>query len=250
MKAKVLLFFGVMLVPVMLNAQNDYWIQKGYDAPNSKEKIECFTKSIEKEGATVEAYFCRASAELEIKDFQSALRDYSKIIELDSTDAGAYYSRGFAEHFFIQDYKHALSDYTRAFEIDSTNAQYVYLMARLYMEMKDYPHAIICYKKVLKLNLRNLTFIGISMVSDSKAVNGFNKLMDLQTDSINCIIGLALSYYYTNDPENARKYLKQAKELKPVLKQGVKGFEAFKKEGRFYSAKDDKALKKMFKKLK
>lgn len=262
MKANVLLLMLCFTGnSILLSGQNDSWLQKGYDAPNSKEKIICFTKSIEEEGATVEAYFCRAGAELEIRDYQGAIGDYTRIIEMDPNDAGAYYSRGFARHHYIRDYRGALSDYSMAFEMDSTNASYVLLMGVLNSLLEDYPDAIACFKKGLQLCNDNIYALNIQEgvgitkteypgVDDRTGTASADKRKRIQPNYFDAILGLALAYYHTNDPVNAKKYFGQAIELMPGLKQGVKGLESLEKESCVIYPKDDKALKKMLRKFK
>jgi len=77
------------------------------------------------------------------------------------------------------------------------------------------------------------------------AINNFNQCLELKPDNIDAILGLALIYFYKNDLDNAKPYIKKAKELNDNLKLGVEGFESFKKEGWFYSTKDETALTKM-----
>jgi hypothetical protein len=62
MKAKVLILFGFMLIPMKLFAQNDYWFKKGMDEKKSEKQIEYFTKSIETEGAKAQTYLHRGDA--------------------------------------------------------------------------------------------------------------------------------------------------------------------------------------------
>jgi tetratricopeptide (TPR) repeat protein len=117
--------------------------------------------------------------------------------------------------------------------------------------MKDYPNAIGYYKKVLTLSpdnksaLDNLGYCYLANGDYSSALENFNKCSILQPDYIDAILGVTLAYYYKNDLMNAKKYLDRAKELKPILKQGVEGFESFKKEGWVYTEKDDNTLKKI-----
>src|SRR5208337_830231 len=124
------------------------------------------------------------------------------------------------------------------------------------MEMEDYPNAIDIYNKVLAIDpnhrstLDNLGYCYLAKNNYSAALEKFKKCIDLQPDLIDALIGITLTYYYQNDLVNAKKYLDRAKEVKPILKQGVNGYEIFKKEGWFYSDKDDNALKKMFVELK
>lgn len=262
MKTKILFSLLILIFnSVLLLGQNDSWLQKGYNAPNSKEKIKCFTKSIEEESATIEAYFSRAGAELEIKDYLGAVSDYTRIIEMDSNDAGAFYNRGFARHHYTKDYRGALADYSKAFGIDSTNAIYVSLMGLLNSLLEDWPNAIASYKKCLLIcsdNKNALNFqggVGMSKIEPSASGDhprkrSPDKLKRIQPDFADVTIGLALALFYTHDRVNAKRYFLQARELIPLLSQGVKGLESYETESCTIYPKDEKALKKMLKKFK
>ena len=58
-----------------------------------------------------------------LEEFSSAIESYSNAIEIDSTIASSYHSRGKA-HNKIGALEDALADYTHAIEIDSTNVQF------------------------------------------------------------------------------------------------------------------------------
>ena len=57
-------------------------------------------------------------------------------------------------------------------------------------------------------------------------------------------------YYYNNDKQNAKKFLNQAKKIKPFLNKGMEGLLELEKEGYSYSKKKKAAFKIMFKELK
>jgi tetratricopeptide (TPR) repeat protein len=96
----------------------------------------------------------------------------------------------------------------------------------------------------------NLGYSYLATGDTVSALENFNRCIKQKPDNIDAILGLALVYYYKNNMGNAKKFIDQAKGLNAVLKQGVEGFESFKKEGWFYSEKDDNALKKMFEEFK
>jgi tetratricopeptide (TPR) repeat protein len=228
MKSRILVILIITAgIPVLLAAQNDYWLQKGFEASSSAEKIQCFTKSIEVEGATIDAYFSRASAELEIRDYEGALNDYTRIIELDSGDAGSFYTRGFAKQYYLQDYRGALADYSRALGIDPANTSYLLLAGLLNCLLDDYPAAIDCYQKALKNNADRLSTKSEIEFINLMRYNPANS--DSRQNLVQCnfqppilfegLLGLALAYYNTKDLVNAKKYLDQAREFKPETMQ-------------------------------
>ena len=54
-------------------------------------------------------------------NYQGAISDWSKAIEINPQDAIAYYNRGLAKGD-LEDYQGAISDYTKAIEINPQNA--------------------------------------------------------------------------------------------------------------------------------
>lgn len=136
MKAKFILLFAVSLTPMVLCAQNDYWFQKGVNAANPNEKIEYFTKSIEKELANAATYFKRGLVKNDLQDFQGAIADYSKVIELDLKDTDTYYNCGKAK-FLIQDYKGALADFDKTIEIDLNNFDAILFHSIVNADLQD-----------------------------------------------------------------------------------------------------------------
>ncbi len=68
-------------------------------------------------GATIEEYVNSAFAHLERGDYEQAIEDYNKAIELDPDFAEAYYLRGVAYYVF-DDPEQAIEDFTKAIELD------------------------------------------------------------------------------------------------------------------------------------
>jgi tetratricopeptide (TPR) repeat protein len=247
-------FFSFILISMILPAQNTDWFEKGLNATKSTEQIEYFTRSIELGNEVSASYYCRASAKLEHGDIQGAIDDYSKCIEIDPDDAGAYFNRGMAKLQASVDFNEAMADLVKAYEIDPANPVYINMVNDLYLKKEDYPQGIIFYNKVLKLYpgnasvYCNLGYCHLAMQDYSAAMENFNKSVSLQPEKIDAILGIALLYYYKNDRVNAKKNLDQAKALNPILQQGIAGFEAFKKGGCIYNDRDNEVLKTMFSK--
>ena len=69
--------------------------------------------------------FSQGLEKYEAGNYQGAITDYYKAIEIDSQSAFAYYNRGIAK-YNLEDYQGAISDYTKAIEINPhySNPQY------------------------------------------------------------------------------------------------------------------------------
>jgi tetratricopeptide (TPR) repeat protein len=252
MKRMILYLFFILLTPEMLGAQSTTWFQRGLDATEPKEQIEYFTKSIELQENLSDSYFCRANARLSKGDVQGAIDDYSKCIDIDPEDAGAYYSRAVAKQQISIDYQGAVADLVKAFEIDPASPSCINLLNEVYMKNEDYHGAVKFYNKLLELYpdnaavYGNLGYCNLALKNYSSALKNFNTSLSLEPEQIAVILGIALVKYYNHNSAEAKKYLYQAIERYPILKQGAEGFEIFKNEGYIFNQKDDEALKKMF----
>jgi tetratricopeptide (TPR) repeat protein len=133
-----------------------YHREKKYD-----EAIENLTKSITLNGQNAKAYNARgvvyhdrAAARNRESDFDLAIADYTKAIELDKNYAGAYKNRAFA-YRKKNDLESAIADYTKAIEIypefqDAYNGRGFAYSRR--NKAGDRSRAIADYRQALKLN--------------------------------------------------------------------------------------------------
>ena len=70
---------------------------------------------------SVDGYWYRAYALVEIGKYSEAIADYSKSIELGDNDTNTFNNRGFAKEN-AKDFYGAISDYNKAIKIDSENS--------------------------------------------------------------------------------------------------------------------------------
>ena len=82
-----------------------------------EEAIINFTKAIEIDSKYIDAYRSRASARIWINDYEGIVNDHTKIIELNSEDSDAYESRGRAKAS-LNDYIGAIEDFNNAIELN------------------------------------------------------------------------------------------------------------------------------------
>ena len=158
-----------------------------------------------------------------MEDYDKAIKDLSKAIELDPDDSYNYYYRG--EIFYsIKQYSNAIKDYLKAKEITNEiiSEKYIYLnIAINYREIGDYNKALSYYNKEIELKEDALSYseraiFYYSFVKDVvKAGNDFKKALSISPDVNNIILK------YMNFLKNERKYddaLKLIKENKEIDK--------------------------------
>ena len=100
------------------------------------------------------AYFYRAYAKNNIKDYQGAIIDYSRAIEIEPEYAIAYSNRGVAK-YYLEDFRGAIIDYTKAIRIYPEYGLAYYNRALAKDNLQDYQGAIFDYSKAIKYDKSN-----------------------------------------------------------------------------------------------
>ena len=80
-----------------------------------------YTKAIELDPKSAEAYYTRGNAYADLNQYDKAITDYTKATELEPKAAVAYNNRGNA-YWELKQYEKAIADYTRAIELYPKNA--------------------------------------------------------------------------------------------------------------------------------
>ncbi|MFV7233961.1 tetratricopeptide repeat protein [Flavobacterium sp. ZB4R12] len=115
-------------------------------------EIKRCTESIEiYKPAHASTYYSRGNAKFHLQDYQSAIEDYTKAIEVDPNYGEAYYRRGFVMHS-LKHYLGAITDYSKAIEIYPNYASAYYYRGNAKRSLQDYRGAIQDYTKAIKLD--------------------------------------------------------------------------------------------------
>jgi len=120
---------------VSLSVGLAYLEQKQFD-----EAISEFTKVIEMKRALPEAYYNRGLAYAKKNDADHAIADYSKAIELNPRDADTYFNRGLA-YYKKDNLEEAIADYTKVIELNPRDGDVYYNRALAYSKKKEYDAA-------------------------------------------------------------------------------------------------------------
>lgn len=96
------------------------------------------------------AYENRAFAYLQKRDFDNAIADYNKIIEM-NPKSGSGYSLRAAVYFRQNDFDKALADYNKVIDLNPNNADGYSNRGNVYSAQKDYDKAFANYDKAIEL---------------------------------------------------------------------------------------------------
>jgi tetratricopeptide (TPR) repeat protein len=186
---KKLLFVAVLLVLVdlytpvhafqshALDMTLDHLFHKAYDYQKKGDctnAIKYYSQGLELEPRSRPAYEHRADCYYELHQYELAIADYSKAIELtrkpDLLLGIAYNNRGYA-YKELGKYDSAIADFTSAIRTDPKCANFYLGRAITYSERGDYAHAIADYDKVIELSPRyTLAYLKRGKVYESQGM--------------------------------------------------------------------------------
>lgn len=166
--------------------------------------IECSTKAIELLSKLVKrdpdyvenyasTYYNRGTAYSNKGEYDKAIKDYNKAIELNPDFAGAYNNRGFA-YYHQSDYDKAIENYNTAIELN--------------------PDDVGAY------NNRGAAYANVG--NYKKTIEDFTKAIELNPDSHEAYYNRGLAYTEKGDSDKASKDYNKAIELKKAYKKAIK----------------------------
>lgn len=151
-------FILILTLEAVCFAQTDlckqYAVEKDYDRA-----IEECTKQINGEVAIKYpeySYSNRGAAFANKKQFDKAISDYSKAIELNPQYVAAYFNRAIS-YANIKQYDQAVADYGKVIELSPANSAAYTGRATVYAKVRLYDKAIADYDKAIELNPNDST---------------------------------------------------------------------------------------------
>ena len=167
--------------------------------------IDLYTKVISKNNAPekiVSYYSKRANLYEILQQYDKALADYTKGIEMDPRNYVLYNFRG-GLYKKLKCYKEAIADYSKSIEIkpgEMNYSSYGYL-GGLYKELKQYDKAIADYSKTIELNPNNESFYYYrggaygNLGKFDKAIEYFNKAIELNPNNAKLYARCSEAYF-------------------------------------------------------
>ena len=146
-----------------------------------------FTDNIEKYPDCSTAYFNRASAKDDNNDFQGALLDYNKVIELQSNHLRSYTNRGVVM-CRLADYKRGLSDFNYVIKHTNNDIKAYYNRGLLFNTINRFAEAIPDFDKAILLKpdyaeaYNNRAVAYFNLKKYESALNDWNKAIELNSN--------------------------------------------------------------------
>ena len=177
-----------------------------------------------------EAYNNRANVHFRNRDYERAVQDYSKALELERGNVGAFIYRG---HAFknMELYDHAIQDYSEALVLDPENADAYTSIGNIHSLRGDHNNAIRNYDQALKLDSCDpFTYLSRGTALNAKgdldsAEADFGKTLELDPKSADAYAARGLVFIKKGAFDRALQDLDQALRLNPeyAFAQAVRG---------------------------
>ena len=200
---------------------------RGYEAETFEEKQAAYEKSIMYYSRVLklkpdlpDAFLNRGDAYLRKGDFDLALSDFSKAIEMNPNNVNAFLNRGDA-YLEREDFDLALSDFNKAIELNSDNADVYIYRGNAYLKYDKSNLALADFSKAIEMNSNDAAAYIIRGDAYFEhgdlnlALTDFGKAIELNPDNANAYIIRGKVYHKNGEFDLAKKDYEKAIELDP-----------------------------------
>jgi tetratricopeptide (TPR) repeat protein len=194
---------------------NLYMLMKQYD-----DALADFNKAVELDPKSAWIFAHRGSTYKRMGCYDDALRDLSHSIELDSTYIYAYGQRA-DTYREMERYDDAFNDYGRALELDPNDAFYIYELGYTRQVMGNNTAALMEYKRAVEVSpdyAPAIAFCGhihYKMGRYDDALKEFNRAIELESEDPFSLNGRGLTYLSMKHYAEAIKDFNRTIEVKP-----------------------------------
>jgi tetratricopeptide (TPR) repeat protein len=165
-------------------------------------------------------YWCRAILYVQLRRYEDAVDDSSKVIELDPKHAGAWHNRGVA-YGYLNQLDKALANLSTAVELDPDHAVAWHDRGIAYAYLNEFDNAVADLSKAVKLDPnyvaawydRGAAYNRLNRPQDALA--DYTKAIDLDPGFVSAWHNRGVTYSLLRQPENALSDLSRAIQLNP-----------------------------------
>ncbi len=98
----------------------------------------------------INEYFTKGLLELQLGDYDEAIRYFNSVIQMNPQQKEAYFERGKC-YMHLEANSLAISDFNKAAQLDADYADAYLYLGSIYFKQKDYEISISCYNKTIKI---------------------------------------------------------------------------------------------------
>jgi tetratricopeptide (TPR) repeat protein len=174
------------------------------------------------------AYLERGNAYLGKSEYERAIADYDRAIELDPKYAMAYHNRGLS-HYNRRDYDQAIADYSHAIQLNPKYAVAYHGRGLAYRKKGEYDRAIADYDRVIELDPQYTeAYIVRGAAHDFKgeydrAIADYNRAIELNPKSADAYNNRGASRHDKGEYERSIADYDRALELNPNHREASSG---------------------------
>ncbi|MEW5961636.1 MAG: tetratricopeptide repeat protein, partial [Chloroflexota bacterium] len=187
---------------------------------NYEQAIIDYTKAIQLDPNYAEAYNNRSTAHLVMENYGQAVVDCSRAIDLAPDFVAAYVNRGIA-YTGLRQYKLGLADYAQALKLDADNLYAFYNRGNTYLWMSQYKEAITNYSQAVAVNPEFVAAYANRGVAHTEinqydlALADFSQAIDLNPDYVYAYYNRANVYRELRRYEEAIEDYSKVVDLNP-----------------------------------
>lgn len=203
------------------NVGSIYEMKGDYD-----KAIDMYTRSIEvNKGKTVETFYSRANNYIKKGFYVEAIHDLDVYLRKKRDNAGGFYSRGGLKRL-LHDSEGAIADFTKAIELDSSQGIYFFERGALYDQAGRVDEAMSDYEKAIQRNSHsfdshiNRGFILARRGKFKEAIEEYTLALQEKPNSVHVLCDRGLTKYKNREYQEALDDLNKAIEydsLSPLL---------------------------------
>jgi tetratricopeptide (TPR) repeat protein len=167
-----------------------------------------------------EIYSTRGATYIHLKQYDQAISDFSKVIEINPQLVEAYNNRGFA-YYALQQYDKAIADYAKIIQINPQDAEAYTNRGITYTDLQQYDQAMADFAKAIQIDPeyadtyyhRGLAYQKLNEIMPAKA--DFAKAIEVNPQYAEAYNSRGIAYYYLQQYEQALADFSKAIEIYP-----------------------------------